>query len=182
MCFLGVWKREKTRREAGPRAKLSKIPFFFFIWEVPGAIYSPKRVFRGNSPWRAADGPSRIASLKRTLIWLILTPLERSWLPVYEKIWNLKIQRLEQKLWLSEVCGASIGASSRFSWYLSHSNSNSHWNENLIIFTMALVSTSYGCRIKIRVFRATGDRLRVKLVKNIWEARVWWKTMKNVVL
>ena len=40
MCFLGifcvffvVWKREKTCREVGPRAKLSKIPFFFFLFE-----------------------------------------------------------------------------------------------------------------------------------------------------
>ena len=31
---------------------------------------------------------------------------------------------------------------------------NSHWNENLIIFAMALVSTCFDDRIKIKVFGA----------------------------
>ena len=100
--FFGVWKREKMRREAELRAKLSN---FFFPLKVPGAIYNPVCVFGGG-------GPSRTVSLKRPLIWLILTPLERSWLPISEKVCNLKIQWLDQKLWLSEVCGALISAPS----------------------------------------------------------------------
>ena len=40
---------------------------------------------------------------------------------------------------------------------------NSRWNENLIIFVMALVSTRSNSRIKIRVFGPTRDRLWVKL-------------------
>ena len=70
---------------------------------------SPGAFFLGSSP---------------PLIWLILTPLERSWLLVFEKIWNLKIQWSDKKLWLTEVYGASINASSRFSLYLGCSNSD----------------------------------------------------------
>jgi len=58
---------------------------------------------------------------KKVWIWV---PLEISWFPNSENVWNLKIQQSDQKLWLSEVCDASIGASSQFSWYLGRSNSN----------------------------------------------------------
>ena len=39
---------------------------------------------------------------------------------------------------------------------------NSCWNKNWIIFTMTLVSTYFGSRIKIRVFRPTQDWFQVK--------------------
>ena len=56
---------------------------------------------------------------------------------------------------------------------------NSRWNENLIIFAMVLVSTRFDSWIKIRVFGPTRDRLQVKLVKKLWKAQVWCKTMKK---
>jgi len=43
---------------------------------------------------------------------------------------------------------------------------NSRWNENLIIFTMALVLTRSDNQIEIRVFGPTQDRLQVKLGQN----------------
>ena len=66
------------------------------ICGVPGAIYSLGRIFQ-------AGGPSRAASLKPTLIGLILTPLVISSFSVSKKVWNSKIQWLDQKLWLQEV-------------------------------------------------------------------------------
>ena len=67
-------------------------------------------------------GPPRAASLK----WpkLILAPIEIFWLPISKKVWILKIQWSDQKLWLSEVSGASIGASSWFLLYLRRFNSD----------------------------------------------------------
>ena len=35
--------------------------------------------------------------------------------PVFEKVWILKIQQLDQKLWLSKVNGVSIDVLSQFS-------------------------------------------------------------------
>ena len=43
---------------------------------------------------------------------------------------------------------------------------NSCWNENLIIFAMALISTRFHSWIKIRIFGPTRDRLWVKLVQS----------------
>ena len=68
----------------------------------------PRPAFQGSCPLRTAD-------LKRHLIGLILTPLEIFLLPVSKKVWLLKIQRSDQKLWLREVRGASIGVLTRFS-------------------------------------------------------------------
>ena len=82
-----------------------------------GALYSPGREFQGESPWR-------FSGLKRSIIWFFLTPLDRYWFSISKKVWNSKIQRSDQKLWLSEVCGAAIGMSSWFSWYLGRSNSD----------------------------------------------------------
>ena len=117
---------------------------------------------------------------------MILTPLDRSWFSISKKVWNSKIQQSHQKLWLSKVRSASINASFRFSWYLGCSSSNfkpmnSRWNENSIIFTMALVSTRSGSRIKIRVFGPTRDWLHVKLGQSLlkiseklrFEVKLW---------
>ena len=49
MCFLGVWKREKTRREAGPRAKLSKIPFFFLFEKCLELFIAPSAFFEATA-------------------------------------------------------------------------------------------------------------------------------------
>ena len=53
-------------------------------------------------------------AFERPPIGLILIPLEISWLPISEKLWILKIQQSDQKLWVSEVRGASISA---LSWF-----------------------------------------------------------------
>ena len=65
-----------------------------------------------------------IVLARTSRIRLILTPLKRSWIHVSKKVWNLKIQRSDQKLWLSQVSDSSIDASSQFLWYLSRSNSD----------------------------------------------------------
>ena len=75
---------------------------------LPGAIYSLGHENRGGSL-------SMAASLNPPMIGLILTPLDISSFSISKKVWNSKIQWSNQKLWLSEVCGASIGASFQFS-------------------------------------------------------------------
>ena len=50
---------------------------------------------------------------------------------------------------------------------------NIHWNYNLIIFAMALVSTCLDDQIMIRVSRAHRCQLRVKL------GQIWLKLLKN---
>ena len=127
ICFLDVFlcvfwclDEEKMCRKPRQRAKLSQkkngLPQ---VWRVPRAFYSPNMNFKA-----ATSSLSRAASFKLPHIRLIITPLERSWLPIFEKVWNLKIQWSDKKLWLFKVSGASIDASSWFSWYLSPSNSN----------------------------------------------------------
>ena len=111
--IFGVGKREKTCRETRHRWKMRKCGSFQ-VWWVPGAIYSPTGTSRGDDPWRAASSPSRTAGLERLSKWLILTPLNRFWLPISKKVWILKIQRSDRKLWLSEVCDSLIDGSSSF--------------------------------------------------------------------
>ena len=63
---------------------------------------------------------------------------------------------------------------------------NSHWNENLIIFAMALVSTCFDDRIKIKVFGAhqeltpgqTWSKLpkifkKLKFDVKLWKVKFW---------
>ena len=113
---FGVWKREKCVEKLGKEQKIQK-------------NVSPPRSERCLGLFIAStcisrQWPLRVASLKRPKMGLILTPLERYWLPVSEKVWNLKIQWSDQKLWPSEVSSASIDASSRFLWYLDRSISD----------------------------------------------------------
>ena len=56
---------------------------------------------------------------------------------------------------------------------------NSHWNENLIIFVMALVSAHSDGLIKIRAFGPTRDQLRVKLGKSCQKSLKSSGLMKN---
>ena len=59
---------------------------------------------------------------------------------------------------------------------------NSRWNENLIIFTMALVSTRSIAELKLRFLGPLEVNFTlnlVKLAKNIREAWVWCKTLKS---
>ena len=56
---------------------------------------------------------------------------------------------------------------------------NSRWNENLIIFAMALVSTHSVSRIKIRAFGSTRDQLRIKLGKSCQKSPKSSSLMKN---
>ena len=74
---------------------------------------------------------------------------------VFRKLKKLKFQQLDQKLWPWE---SLLMRFSQFSLYL-----NSFWNKNWIIFIMAVVSTRFGRRIKIKVFGPTQDQLQVKL-------------------
>ena len=104
-CFC-VWKGKNHVEKLGREQNWAKNGL-----KGAGAFYSPGTNFE-------AEG------FKLPLIGLILIPLERSWLPISKKVWILKIQRLDQKLWLSKVNGASIYVLSQFSWYLSHPNSN----------------------------------------------------------
>ena len=108
--FLDFGREKKCLERLGSKQTSEKMSFA----SLRGAwgYLQPQHELRGGSPLRAIDGPSRAASLKVSLTRLILTLLERSCLPISEKVWNLKIQQLNQKLWLLEVCGASIGASS----------------------------------------------------------------------
>ena len=64
-------------------------------------------------PGREKD-PGRFLHISPPQMGLILIPLERSWFLVYKKVWNLKIQQSNQKLWLQEVSGVSIGALTGF--------------------------------------------------------------------
>ena len=111
LCVFCVWERAKMCRKTRQSVKLKKIMIHFLVWGVPRAFYSFDASFKakGRQPQTSSD-------------WVILKPLEKSWLLVFEKVWNLKIQRSNQKLWLSEISGASIDASSWFSWYLGYSN------------------------------------------------------------
>ena len=62
---------------------------------------------------------------------------------------------------------------------------NSRWNENLIISAMVLVSTHSDSWIKIGFLGPPKINFwlnLVKIFKILWEAQVWCKTMKNVVL
>ena len=59
---------------------------------------------------------------------------------------------------------------------------NNRWNEKLIIFGMALVSTHSDSWIKIRVFGPTWDWLQVKLVKKSPRSLVLMWNHENVVL
>ena len=79
-----------------------------------GAIYNLGRENRGDGHYKALGSLLMAAGLKPPLIKLLLTPLDRSWFLVSKMEWNLKIQRLDQKLWLSKVYGELIGASFLF--------------------------------------------------------------------
>ena len=176
--FFGIWKREKRVEKSGREQKIRKMCSLLCL---KGA--RPRPVFQGSCP-------SRTAGLQRPLIVLILTPLEIFLLPISKNVWLLKIQRSDQKLWLSEVSGASIGASSRFSWYLGHSNSDfDSWK-----FAGMRIQRSSQCRWlqPVLIFESKlgflgplgidfGSNL-VKAVEILREAQVLCKTMKNVVL
>ena len=141
------------------------------------------RVFQG-------DGHYRAAGLKPPLIGLILTPLDRYSFSVSKKVWNSKIQRSDQKLWLSEVNGAAIGTSSRVLWYLGHSNSDFDlrtvvgmriwWSLQWNLFQPVLAT-----RTKLGFLGLPkidfGSNL-VKFAQNLREARVWCKATKKVFL
>ena len=109
-------------------------------------------------------------------------------LPISEKVWILKIQQSNQKLWLSEVCGASINALSRFSWYLSRYNSD--FNPWIAVGIRIWSSTQWRrfksvltARSKLGFLGPLRIDFRsnlVKVVKNLWEAQVWCKTIKKL--
>ena len=111
--FFGcVWKkgeqlRNRLGREQAPGSLLFFCFFFFWSRRCLGPFIAPARFTRW---WPFIGRP-----FKSSWIGLILTPLERSWLPVFEKLWNLKIQRSDQKLRHSEINGASIDALPQFS-------------------------------------------------------------------
>ena len=107
-CVFCVFKKEKKHvKITRQRAQLRKWMVFLCL-KGAWAFYSPSANF----------------NLKLPLIGLILKPLERFWLLVSEKVWILKIQQSDQKLWVSEVRGASISALSWFFWYLDRLNSD----------------------------------------------------------
>ena len=104
-CFRCLEERKKCRG-IGQRENFRK-NVSLLVWGVLRAIYSPRRKNQGDSHCRASSSLSRASSLKYPLIGLILTPLDRSSFLVSKKVWNSKIQRSNQKLWLQEVsrCG-----------------------------------------------------------------------------
>ena len=74
----------------------------------------------------------------------------------FHKNKEIKITTVGSKVMISR---RMLTRFSRFSQYLNRFNSNfqpmnSRWNENLVIFTMALVSTCFDDQIKIRIFGA----------------------------
>jgi len=141
-----------------------------FICGVPGAIYSPGCENRGGSHCKAFDGLLMAAgSNPPPLIRLLLIPLDRSWFLVSKMVWNLKIQRSDQKLWLSK----NLRCIDRYVipvfvisqlFQVRFRPMNSRWNENWIIFGMALASTRSGSRIKIRVLGPPEINFRSNLV------------------
>ena len=187
MGFFGYFlclEGEKPWRKTRQRAKLRKNGLFQ-VWKVPGAFDSPGMNFKAAT--------FKCCQLQTSSDWIDLTPLEISWLLVSEKVWILKIQWLDQKLWLSEVSGASIGTLSRFLWYLGYPNSDfDPW----IVFGMRIwlsyqwhwfqpILTTWSKFEFLGSLGSTPGQTRsnlVKFVKNLWEAWVWCKTMKNVVL
>ena len=117
-CVFCVCKRGKCVEDIQPESRNPRSPFFFFFL-----------FFWSRGCWRhfialVCFSRQRPYTFKRSQIELILEPLERSWLLVSEKVWNLKIQQSNQKLWLPKVSSASISALSRLSWYLDHFDSN----------------------------------------------------------
>ena len=115
--YFLVFKREKKIcREAWQKANFRK------MWSLFGlrgawAIYSPSTLYKAM----ALVGLLALKGLK--MCWYG-HPWKDVDFFVSEKVWILKIQLSDKRLWLSEVCGASIGASPRFLWHLSHSNSD----------------------------------------------------------
>ena len=105
--FLGVFlvfgrEKKKCREQLGRKKILEKC-----VFSLSGAclglfIASGEKIKRGHC--KAASSLSMAAGLNHPLIGLILTPLERYSVSVSKKVWNSKIQRLDQKLWLLEVC------------------------------------------------------------------------------
>ena len=167
-----VWKGKNHEEKLG-REQNSAKNGLFQVWKVPGAFYSPGMNFKAAT--------CKCCQLQTSSEWIDLTPLEISWLLVSEKVWILKIQWLDQKLWLSEVSGASIGTLSRFLWYLSYPNSDfDPW----IVFGMRIwlsyqwhwfqpILTTWS---KFEFLGSLGSTLGqtrsnlVKFVKNLWEA------------
>ena len=66
-CLFGVWKREKTSREARQKENFRKISVLGL--GRARAIYSPSREFRGGGPWRAVVGSSRDVASKASWFW-----------------------------------------------------------------------------------------------------------------
>ena len=113
ICFLECFwvfflvfgrEKKKCREQLGRKKILEKC-----VFSLSGAclglfIASSEKIERGHC--KAASSLSMAAGLNHPLIGLILTPLERYSVSVSvsKKVWNSKIQRLDQKLWLLEVC------------------------------------------------------------------------------
>ena len=106
---------------------------------------------------------------------------------VSKKVWNSKIQLPDQKLWLPEVWNAAISMSSQFSWYLDCFNSDF---EPWIVIQMGIEQSSQWHWFQpISVAESKlgflglpeidfGSNL-VKVVKKLWKAQVWSKTMRK---
>ena len=107
------WKRGERCRKRLSRAQEPGRPLFFWFEGCLGPFIALAHFSRRT-----------VATFKRPWIGLILTPLKIFWLFVSEKVWILKIQRSNQKLWLSKVSDASIGVLPWFLWYLGLSNSD----------------------------------------------------------
>ena len=94
--FFGFGREEKGVENI--QVEIRTLGVSFFCLGVLGAFYRPVTLYEIAA-----------ATCKAS------QPLEKSCLLVSKKIWNLKIQQSNQKLWLPEVSGALIGALSKLS-------------------------------------------------------------------
>ena len=114
MCFWSVFRyflvfgREKTQREKlGIRENFKKMCLLLGLMGAWGYLQPCVRILRrrplkGHQPQKVSDRVD-------------LDSLGQIFIFNFQKVWNSKIQQSDQKLCLSEVCGVSISASSRFS-------------------------------------------------------------------
>ena len=131
LFVFGVWKREKTCREARQGAENQKN--FSLVWGVRGAIYSPRREFRGSGPSKA------IKKCGSWYLWKDLGFLILKRCGTWKSNGRIKsygflkfaVRRLVRHPGFCDI----LAVLTRF-WPM-----NSRWNDNSIIFTMALVST-----------------------------------------
>ena len=116
MCFwvFFVFERGEKRVEKLGREKTQQKMVSSQSEGCPGLFIAPAQILR-RRPIKGCPLQKHSNGFDLDMSRRILTFLEGSLLPVSKNVWILKIQWLDQKLWLSKVSGALIGVLSWFS-------------------------------------------------------------------